>query len=123
MKKVLCMLLLIVAVAGCSARFGNPVLGRSSSKIDRQMAGVQTRADVREKFGTPNLIFDRDGVEYYEYKTVRGHGRYHWMIPVVGWIMSWWQDSYTYRETNLYVGFDGDMVKSYDVIQTSGTVN
>lgn len=113
-----------VMLCACSARVGNMKMGTTESRIARQMATLETKDDVRNSFGTPNLIFTRDGHEYYEYKTVTGHGRYHWMIPIVGWIMSWWQDTFTYRETNLFVGFDGnDTIRDWNVIQTHGTTN
>lgn len=124
MKKLLILFITCAVLGGCNARVGNMKMGTSESRISRQMSTLETKSDVREAFGTPNLIFTRDGKEYYEYKTITGHGRYHWMIPVVGWIMSAWQDTFTYRETNLFVGFDKeDSVSDWNVVQTHGTTN
>jgi hypothetical protein len=124
MKKIFIILVLGIAAAGCSAKIGNSKLGSSISGIEKQMTDVKTKSEARAAFGTPNLIFDRDDSETYEYKTIRGAGRYHWMIPVVGWIMSAWQDDYTYTETNLFIAFDKkDKVKNWNVIKTGGTTN
>lgn len=124
MKRAAILAAVLILCAGCSAKVGNSKLGSSRGKIARQMAPVETKSDVRAAFGTPNLIFEKDGAEYYEYKTVRGHGRYHWILPVVGWVMSWWQDAYVYSETNLFVAFDdADNVTKWDVIQTRGTAD
>ncbi|MDL2296007.1 hypothetical protein LJC18_04345 [Lachnospiraceae bacterium OttesenSCG-928-E19] len=124
MKKVIGVLLITVAICGCSAKIGNTKLPTSPSKIDKQMETLNTKSDVRNEFGTPNLIFDKDGREVYEYKVVSGAGRYHWMIPVAGWVMAWWQDTYTYNETNLFVKFNkSDKIDGWNVIKTSGTTN
>ncbi|MBD5391335.1 hypothetical protein HDR66_00855, partial [bacterium] len=108
MKKIMVLMITVLVLGGCGARVGNMKMGTSQNRIARQMESVNTKSDVRDTFGTPNLVFERDGREYYEYKTVTGHGRYHWMLPIVGWVMSWWQDTFTYRETNLFVGFDAN---------------
>lgn len=124
MKKFFIFAFAAAVLCGCNGRVGNMKLGTSEYKIEHQMSGLETKADVRDAFGTPNLIFDKEGREYYEYKTITGHGRYHWMIPVVGWVMSWWQDTFTYCETNLFVGFDADdKIADWDVVQTRGTTN
>ena len=79
---------------------------------------------IRQKFGTPNLIFEKDGLEYYEYKNVSGHGRYEWLFPLLGWIISWFEDTYVYTETNLFVGFNkSGEIKDWNVVQGSGTYN
>lgn len=124
MKNILIVLALAVVVCGCNAKIGNSKLGSSESRISTQMKEVQTKSDARKTFGTPNLIFDKDNSEIYEYKTISGAGRYHWMIPIAGWITSWWQDSYTYTETNLFIAFDKtDKVENWNVIRTGGTTN
>ncbi len=122
MRKFAIFLITACMLMGCAGRVGNTVLGTSQYKIEQQMSDIKNRDQAREFFGSPNLIFDQDGMEYYEYKTITGHGRYHWLIPVAGWIMSWWQDTFVYRETNLFIGFDGaGNVEKWNVIQTRGT--
>lgn len=117
-------LFVCVFAVGCSNTVGNKNMGTSESTITRQMADVKTKSDARNVFGTPNLVFDKGDDEVHEYKVVKGAGRYHWMIPFFGWVMSWWQDDYTYRETNLFITYDaGGNVKDWDVIQTGGTTN
>jgi hypothetical protein len=124
MKKMLIISALAIAVCGCSAKIGNSKLGGSESRIEKQMQYVSDKSDARKTFGTPNLIFDKDNAEVYEYKTISGAGRYHWMIPVVGWVTSWWQDAYTYTETNLFIAFDkNDKVRNWNVVRTGGTTN
>jgi hypothetical protein len=124
MKNIFVILVLGFAVCGCSEKIGNSKLAYSESGIERQMSGVKTKSDARSKFGTPNLIFDRNEAEVYEYKTIDGSGRYHWMIPIIGGLMSLWQDAYTYTETNLFIAFDkNDDVKSWNVVQTGGTTD
>lgn len=111
-------------LTNCSATTGNMKIGTSQSEIESQMAGLATKQDVRDKFGTPNLIFYKNNQEYYEYKYVTGHGRYHWLIPVLGWVMSWFQDSYAYTETNLFIGFDkAGNIKDWNTVKTGGTFN
>ena len=45
------------------------------------------------------------------------------MIPLIGWVMSWFQDNYTFEETNLFIGFDkSGKVVDYDIIQSGGTM-
>jgi len=122
--KRLVILISVLAVAGCSAKTGNPVLEGSESGIKRQMQPLQTKSDVRDKFGNPDLVFKKDGLEAYEYKRIDGGGRYQWLIPILGYIMSIWQDRYTYEETNLFIKFDSqDRVKDWSVIQSGGTAN
>ncbi|MDR0726670.1 MAG: hypothetical protein LBF37_01250 [Rickettsiales bacterium] len=124
MKKIFIILVMGLAVTACSNKIGNTRLGSSESRIEKQMKEIKTKSDARATFGTPNLIFDKDASEIYEYKTISGSGRYHWMIPVVGWITSWWQDTYTYTETNLFIAFDkNDKVKSWNVVKTGGTTD
>ena len=124
MKKVFIILVLAGSVCACSAKIGNTKMGSSESAITEQMKDVKTKADARSTFGTPNLIFDRNTAEVYEYRKITGSGRYHWLIPVVGWMTTWWQDSYTYRETNLFIAFDkNDKIIDWNVIKTGGTTD
>jgi len=117
-------LISVLLVAGCVSKTGNPVLAGSESGISRQMQPLHTKNEVRDKFGSPDLIFQKDGVETYEYKRIDGSGRHHWLIPIIGYIMAIWQDRYTYEETNLFIRFDGkDYVKDWNIIQTGGTAN
>jgi hypothetical protein len=124
MKNILIVLVVAGIACGCSAKIGNSKLGTSKSKIERQMSGVKNKADIRKELGTPNLVFDKGSAEAYEYKVISGAGRYHWLIPVWGWIAPIWQDTYTFRETNLFVAFGkDDKVKNWNVIQTGGTTD
>lgn len=124
MKKKIITCLLTFLLFACSATTGNLKLETSESGIKNQMAGLTTKAEVREKFGRPDLVFEKNGQEYYEYKTITGSGRYHFLLPLIGWVMSWFQDTYTYEETNLFIGFDkADKISDYNVIQTGGTMN
>lgn len=118
------MLSLVLFLTSCSATTGNMKIGTSQAEIESQMAELATKNDVREKFGTPNLIFYKNNQEYYEYKYVTGHGRYQWLIPVLGWMMSLFQDNYTYTETNLFIGFNktGE-IENWNTVKTSGTFN
>ncbi|MDR1027234.1 MAG: hypothetical protein LBL46_02345 [Rickettsiales bacterium] len=121
MKKI-AIVIFAAALAACSAKVGNPAIARTESGISDQMETLATKSQVRAAFGAPNLSFEKDGVETYEYKTIRGNGRHHWLIPVVGWVMEWWQDDYSYGETNLFVRFDKkDNVSGFQVIKTGGT--
>ncbi len=123
MKKLM-ILLTAVFLFGCSAATGNLKLENTPEDVRGQMAPLNDKADVRQKFGTPNLIFEKDGLEYYEYKNVSGHGRYHWLLPVIGWFVSLFQDNYTYTETNLFIGFDkSGKIADWNVIRTEGTFN
>lgn len=123
MKKLI-VLCLTVVLLGCSATTGNLKLESSSEDIRGQMAPLANKADVRQKFGTPNLIFEKNGLEYYEYKNVSGHGRYEWLFPILGWMISWFEDTYVYTETNLFVGFNkAGEIKDWNVVQTKGTYN
>ena len=122
MKKVLLVIAMIV-LTSCSTTIGNKKLADSRIRIENQMDGVSSKSEVREKFGTPNLVFQKDNLEYYEYRKISGAGRYHWMIPLIGWVMSWFQDNYTFEETNLFIGFDkSGKVVDYDIIQSGGTM-
>lgn len=122
MKKLLTILFATAIVSGCSGTIGNKNMPTSKSKAEKQMPEMTTKAAVREKLGSPNMVFDKDGAEVYEYKSISGHGRYHWLIPIVGYVMYQWQDTYAYTETNLMVTFDKkDKVKSWEIIKTSGT--
>jgi uncharacterized protein YceK len=124
MKNILLILILSIIATGCSTTIGNSKLGTSESKIETQMSGIKNKSDARELFGTPNLIFDKNGMETYEYKTIDAAGRYSWMIPVWGWLAPIWQDTYTYDETNLFISFDkSDNVSNWDVLETGGTTN
>lgn len=124
MRRFLALLSLSFFLTGCSATTGNMKIGTSQFEIENQMASLTTKQDVRDKFGTPNLIFHKNNQEYYEYKYVTGHGRYHWLIPVVGWVASWFQDRYTYTETNLFIGFDtAGNIKDWNTVKTGGTFN
>lgn len=124
MKKIFAILCLTVALAGCSNTIGNRNMPTSQSAVDAQMSQLVTKPQVREKFGTPNLIFEKNNLEVYEYKQVSGAGRYHWLLPVIGWITSWWQDDYTYTETNLFITFDkNDKVQEWKLLETGGTTN
>lgn len=122
MKNIKYMLITLV-LAGCINSTGNRVLDDSKSGIDDQMENISTRAQVKSTFGRPNLIFDKDGVETYEYKRIDGSGRHVWLVPIFGYVLSWIQDDYSYEETNLFVRFDGDKVKDYQVVQSGGTTN
>ena len=122
MKKFLLLIALII-LSSCSITIGNTKLGSNRNQIESQMAEVTSKSEAREKFGTPNLVFQKNNLEYYEYRKISGAGRYHWLIPVVGWVMSWFQDDYTYEETNLFIGFaKSGKVADYDIIQSSGTM-
>ena len=122
MKMTHIVLVSIALLSGCSTKAGNPVLEGSESGINRQMEPLKKKADVRNTFGAPDLVFQKDGVETYEYRRIDGHGQYYWMIPVMGWIISWFDDNFSYEETNLFVRFDGqDKVKDWKVLQTDGT--
>lgn len=122
MKKVLLVIAMIV-LTSCSTTIGNKKLADSRIRIENQMDGVSSKTDAREKFGTPNLVFQKNNLEYYEYRKIDGAGRYHWMIPLIGWVMSWFQDNYTFEETNLFIGFDkSGKVVDYDIIQSGGTM-
>lgn len=123
MKKLIILCLTIVLL-GCSTTTGNLKLETSSEGVHKQMADLTTKEDVRQRFGTPNLIFEKDDLEYYEYKNISGHGRYEWLFPVLGWIISWCQDTYIYTETNLFIGFNKNgEIENWDVVQTQGTFN
>jgi hypothetical protein len=124
MKSVLMILVLGFAACGCSAKIGNANLASSESGIERQMRDVKTKSDARSVFGTPNLVFEKDNFETYEYKRISGAGRYHWLIPVFGGIASLWQDTYTYTETNLFITFEkDDAVRNWNVVRTGGTTD
>jgi uncharacterized protein YceK len=124
MKKILMILVAGALMSGCANTVGNKNMGASESKIAQQMSTVKTKSDARKTFGTANLVFDKGAGEVHEYKVVSGAGRYHWMIPVAGWVMSLWQDDYTYQETNLFITYDNNgNVKDWNVIRTGGTTN
>jgi hypothetical protein len=115
---------MVAILAACGARTGNMNMKSSESGIEKQMAGIETKKQVRDMLGSPNLVFYVGDVENYEYKTIDGDGRYQWLMPIFGYIMSWWQDNYSYDETNLFVRFDkNDKVLDYKVITTGGTAN
>ena len=122
MKKFLLLIALII-LSSCSTTIGNTKLGSNRNQIESQMAEVTSKSEAREKFGTPNLVFQKNNLEYYEYRKISGAGRYLWLIPVVGWVMYWFQDDYTYEETNLFIGFaKSGKVADYDIIQSGGTM-
>jgi hypothetical protein len=111
-------------MVACSNTIGNKNMPTSNSGAAKQMGATTTKAEVRTALGTPNLVFEKDGMEVYEYKQISGSGRYHWLVPVFGWIMSAWQDDYTYTETNLFVFFDkNDNVQKWEILETGGTTN
>lgn len=121
MKKLM-VLWLAVVLLGCSTTTGNLKLETSSDNIRVQMAPLSNKTDVRQKFGTPNLIFEKNGLEYYEYKNISGHGRYEWLFPLLGWLIACFEDAYVYTETNLFIGFNKTgMIEDWNVIQTKGT--
>lgn len=122
MKKVLLFAVMIFLTA-CSTTIGNTKMADTRSKIENQMIGVSSKSEARETFGTPNLVFQKNNLEYYEYRKISGAGRYHWMIPLIGWVMSWFQDSYTFEETNLFIGFDkSGKIADYEIVQSGGTM-
>lgn len=116
-------ILISIILAGCASSTGNLALEDSKSGIDKQMTAIHTRTDARRKFGSPALVFEKGGLETYEYKRIDGNGRYIWMMPVIGYFMSWLQDTYSYEETNLFIRFQGDNVKDYSIVQSGGTTN
>ena len=121
MKKIL-FLISIVLVSACSMTIGNKELRSSRSGINSQMKEIKTKTELKAKLGSPYLIFSKDSNEVYEYRKIKGAGRYHWLIPIVGWIVSAFQDNYTFTETNLFVSFDKkDNIKDYKVVKTGGT--
>lgn len=122
MRKFLLCLSVLFLVSACSTTTGNLEIGTSESKMQDSIVGLGTKRDVRDKFGVPNLVFEKDGLEYYEYKNVSGHGRYNWLLPIVGRLMYYFQDTYVYRENNLFIGFDksGNIV-DWKTIHTGGT--
>ncbi|MDR1071301.1 MAG: hypothetical protein LBL21_01505 [Rickettsiales bacterium] len=123
MRKLL-ILPLIAILAACGARTGNMNMSDSKSGIAEQMSELKTKKQLRAALGAPNLVFYNENVENYEYKTIGGEGRYQWLMPIFGYIMSFWQDNYSYDETNLFVRFDkNDNVLDYKVIKTGGTAN
>lgn len=122
MKKVLLVIAMIV-LTSCSTTIGNKKLADNRIRIESQMTEVSSKSEVREKFGTPNLVFQKNNLEYYEYRKISGAGRYHWMIPLIGWVMSWFQDNYTFEETNLFIGFDkSGKIADYEIVQSGGTM-
>lgn len=123
MKKLI-VLFAAIFLFGCSTTTGNLKLESTPEDIRGQMAPLTNKVETRQKFGTPNLIFEKDGLEYYEYKKVSGHGRYEWLLPIVGWFISFFQDNYAFTETNLFIGFDKTgKIADWDVIQSEGTFN
>ena len=123
MKKIL-LLISIVMLSACSTTIGNKELKTSKSGISSQMKELKTKNELKAKFGSPYLIFSKDSNEVYEYRKINGSGRYHWLVPIAGWIVSAFQDDYTFRETNLFVYFDKkDNIKDYKVVRTTGTSN
>ncbi|MDR0319841.1 MAG: hypothetical protein LBH81_03860 [Rickettsiales bacterium] len=116
--------ILALSAAACTNTIGNEKLGSSQSKIDKQMKDASTKADVRDLYGSPSLMFKKDGNEVYEYSRVDGSGRHIWLVPIAGPIISLFQDDFSYDITALYVKFDAkDKIKNYDVVQASGTGN
>jgi len=121
MKKIL-LLISIVLLSACSATIGNKEMKSSRSGISSQMKEIKNKSDLKAKFGSPYLIFSKDSNEVYEYRKISGQGRYHWLLPIAGWIISAFQDNYTFRETNLFVSFDKkDNIKDYKIVKTGGT--
>jgi len=122
MKKIL-MILAIASLAACSNTTGNQKLDTKTT-IDAQMRSAKDKAAVQSMYGAPDLTFQQDGGDVYEYKKVDGSGRYNWLIPVWGWFAAYWQDDYAYRATSLFVYFDNTgNVKNWNVVETSGTTN
>ena len=64
MKKVLLVIAMIV-LTSCSTTIGNEKLADSRIRIENQMDGVSSKTDAREKFGTPNLVFQKNNLDYY----------------------------------------------------------
>lgn len=117
-------ILSVALLCGCAAKTGNPVMKDSESGLNRQMEPLKTKADVRDIFGAPDLVFQKDNLEVYEYRRIDGHGQYYWLFPVIGWFISLFDDRFTYEETNLFVRFDKkDYVKDWNMLQTGGTMN
>lgn len=115
---------LICFLYGCSATTGNMKLETNKQKISDQMSVLTNKAEVRQKFGTPNLTFYKNNVQFYEYKNISGHGRYWWLIPVAGLFIPIFQDNYTFTENNLFIGFDkADKIIEWNVVQSGGTFN
>ena len=73
MKKILLVIAMIV-LTSCSTTIGNKKLADSRIRIENQMDGVSSKTDAREKFGTPNLVFQKNNLEYYEYRKIYGAG-------------------------------------------------
>ncbi|MDR0449498.1 MAG: hypothetical protein LBG89_03520, partial [Rickettsiales bacterium] len=110
-----------LSLAACTQTIGNEKLGTSKPKIDKQMTDAKTKADVRDIYGAPSLTFKKDGAEVYEYTRVDGSGRHAWLIPVYGFVVSFWQDDFSYDITSLYVKMDAkDNIKDYNVVRASG---
>lgn len=121
MKKI--MFSALFFLSACSAVTGNARLGDSRFEIDAQMKNVQTVNDADALFGKHYLRFSKNGRDCYEYRRVSGSGRYIWLLPVLGKIISLFQDPYVYSQTSLFVLSDkSGKVESYDVVETGGTI-
>jgi len=121
MKKILFTALFFLTA--CSATTGNVRLGDSRFEINEQMKNIKTVDDADALFGKHYLRFAKNGKDCYEYRRVSGSGRYFWLFPVLGKIVSLFQDPYVYEQTSLFVLSDkSGKVDGYDIIETKGTI-
>ncbi|WP_437888627.1 hypothetical protein [Phytobacter sp. V91] len=116
MKKVLMVMMISVALAGCASS-GNQSLKKESeaSVKSKVVEGVTTKAEVKKIFGSPaKTSFTDGGKEIWTYELADVSLDAVSYIPVVNWFGS----SASGTKKELVIMFDGDKVQRYSMSES-----
>lgn len=117
MKKLLMVMMVSVALAGCASS-GNQSLKKESeaSVKSKIVEGVTTKSDIKKTFGSASKTsFTDGGKEIWTYELADVSLDAVSYIPVVNWFGS----SASGTKKELVIMFDGDKVQRYSMSESS----
>lgn len=116
MKKLLMVMMVSVALAGCASS-GNQSLKKESeaSVKSKIVEGVTTKSDIKKTFGSASKTsFTDGGKEIWTYELADVSTDAVSYIPVVNWFGS----SASGTKKELVIMFDGDKVQRYSMSES-----
>lgn len=116
MKKLLMVMMVSVALAGCASS-GNQSLKKESeaSVKSKIVEGVTTKSDIKKTFGSASKTsFTDGGKEIWTYELADVSPDAVSYIPVVNWFGS----SASGTKKELVIMFDGDKVQRYSMSES-----
>ncbi|HBR4846310.1 TPA: hypothetical protein NIV29_005004 [Klebsiella pneumoniae] len=116
MKKLLMVMMVSVALAGCASS-GNQSLKKESeaSVKSKIVEGVTTKSDIKKTFGSASKTsFTDGGKEIWTYELADVSLDAVSYIPVVNWFGS----SASGTKKELVIMFDGDIVQRYSMSES-----